>query len=74
VHTFVVQVTSAERDRLKQLQGQLNIVTDRELLVTGVAVLEWIVKERTRGSIVAAINETSGTYKELILPAWDTNL
>jgi hypothetical protein len=53
-------------DRLKEATGSK---THKELFNNAITLLDWAVKQRQEGRIVASLDETSENYRELQMPA-----
>lgn len=48
---------------------QLQIETKKDLLNNALALFEWAAQESMRGQIIASLDESTGKYKEVVLPA-----
>lgn len=53
---------------LKSLMEVANIDTYKQLFNISISILEWALREKSRGRIIASMDEGDGSYKELILP------
>lgn len=61
-------------DRLEQidhLMRKLDHKRRAELFNHGLSLLNWVIKEREKGRIIASMDEENGTYKELEIPIWN---
>ncbi|HYY56974.1 MAG TPA: hypothetical protein VE842_06540 [Pyrinomonadaceae bacterium] len=59
----------AELEELRELGG---LRTKKDLLNNAITLLKWAAKEEARGASIFAVNEASGTYKELEMPFLET--
>lgn len=55
-------------EELRKLMEVTNVATRKDLFNNAITLLEWAVKERGRGKIIASIDEENGRYKELEMP------
>lgn len=58
-------------DRLRELDNLLKetpVNTRKELINNALSLLEWAVKERKSGRIIASLDENAKSYKELCMP------
>lgn len=53
-------------DELKEATG---LRTNKELFNTAITLLEWAVKQRQRGRIIASMDEQDKNYREVLIPA-----
>ena len=53
-------------DELKEATG---LKTHKELFNTAITFLEWAVKQREQGRIIASMDEGDKNYKEIVIPA-----
>jgi hypothetical protein len=53
-------------DKLKEATG---VKTHKDLFNNAITLLDWAVKQRQQGRIVASMDETNENYKELQMPA-----
>lgn len=56
---------------LDELMRETNISSRRELFNTALTLLWWVAKQRKENRVIAALNEETGHYTELILPTLD---
>ncbi len=54
---------------LEALQQALGAVSLTETLNLALALAQWAAARRAEGRVIAAVNETEGSYLELRLPA-----
>jgi hypothetical protein len=60
------------RDRheeLKALMARCKIDNQQDLLNVALTFLAWAVEEKSKGRIIASVDETGMKYKELCMPA-----
>lgn len=53
---------------LEKLMEATNVATRKDLFNNALTLLEWAVKERQKGRIIASVNETEEKYKEIEMP------
>ena len=53
---------------LEELMKEAGISTRKDLFNNALTLLEWIVKEKKSGRIIASIDEENGKFKELVIP------
>ena len=53
---------------LKALMEETGITTEKELINNALTLLEWAIKERKAGRIIASIDETEKSYKAINMP------
>ena len=54
---------------LEKLMKEADINTRKDLFNNALTLLEWAIKEKKTGRIIASIDEQKHRYKELIMPA-----
>jgi hypothetical protein len=59
-------------EELDKLMREGGIKTRRELFNNALSLLEWAIKQREDMRIIAAIDEESGSYRELSMPILDS--
>lgn len=64
------EVTKEKHDELKRACEATNIKTNRELVDNALALFFWAVKEVQRGRVIVSLDEVSGKYKEVTMPAF----
>ncbi len=57
---------------LETIMHNLGIETKKELFNTALALLKWAGEERAKGNVIASLNEDTGAYTELVIPALET--
>ncbi|MES2038518.1 MAG: hypothetical protein V4495_11800 [Pseudomonadota bacterium] len=53
---------------LDQIMAEGGIKTRKELFNNALSLLEWAIKQRKTGRIIAAVDEKSESYRELSMP------
>ncbi|ETX08553.1 MAG: hypothetical protein ETSY2_04705 [Candidatus Entotheonella gemina] len=53
---------------LEKLMSESGIKTKKELFNNALTLLEWAIKEKKAGRTIASIDETSNSYKEIMMP------
>jgi hypothetical protein len=56
-------------EELKDLMGRCRISSQKDLFNSALTLLEWAVEERSKGRIIASVDEPNMKYKELAMPA-----
>lgn len=64
-----VAVPSANVKPIDRMMQEHHIHTYKELFNTALTVLSWCIKEVDNGRIIASLDESTGKYKELCMPA-----
>lgn len=57
--------------RVEELDGlmrEAHITTRKDLFNSALTLLAWALSERNKGRIIASLDESSGGYKELVMP------
>jgi hypothetical protein len=63
-----LELSEARVRVLDALMEDCGITTRKDLFNNALAMLEWAVKERKRGNIIASVNENEQKYRELQMP------
>jgi putative intracellular protease/amidase len=58
-------------EELEKLMLAAGIHTKRELFNNALSLLEWAIRQRKEGRVIASINESSKSYRELSTPILD---
>lgn len=53
---------------LEELMSQVGLKTKKDLLNNALTLLEWAVRERSQGRIIASVDEEDEKYKEIVMP------
>jgi len=53
---------------LEKLRQVTNVATRKDLLNNAVTLLEWAIKEKQKGRVIASIDEKNERYKEIEMP------
>jgi hypothetical protein len=64
-----LDVDASGVERLDDLKEKTGARTHKELFNNAITLLDWAVKQRQEGRIVASLDETNMKYKELQMPA-----
>jgi hypothetical protein len=65
-----LDVPAERASELDQFGDQYEFATRKDLVNTALSLLQWAVDEVKAGRIVASIDESTGRYKQLELPAF----
>lgn len=63
-----INVTDQQLSDLEVLIAKCGIGTKKELFNNALVLLDWAVREREKGNIIASINEKTAQYRELVMP------
>ena len=53
---------------IERLKEQTGVKTHKDLFNNAVTLLDWAVKQRQKGRIIASMDETEENYRELQMP------
>lgn len=62
------EIPAAKLEQMDSLLEPTGCRTRKELFNLGMTVVDWIVKEKDAGRIIASIDERSKVFKELCIP------
>src|ERR1700676_1241598 len=63
-----LDVSDEKVAELEKLMSTVGLKTKKELLNNALTLLEWAVKERAAGRIIASVDEHGDKYKEILMP------
>ena len=66
-----VEVPSENARPIDRMMEENHISSYKELFNTALTVLFWCLKEVKNGRIIASLDEETGKYKELSIPAFE---
>ena len=64
-----LDLTKEHLHELEALMKELGISTKKDLFNQAMTLLEWAVRERKAGRIIASVDEAHDQYKQVLLPA-----
>ena len=64
-----LEVPEDRFEELKDLMGRCRITSQKDLFNSALLLLEWAAEERSRGRIIASLDESNMKYKEFAMPA-----
>jgi hypothetical protein len=64
-----LDLTKEHLQELEALMKELGISTKKDLFNQAMTLLEWAVRERKAGRIIASVDEAHNQYKQVLLPA-----
>ena len=64
-----LDLTKEHLQELEALMKELGISTKKDLFNQAMTLLEWAVRERRSGRIIASVDESRDQYKQVLLPA-----
>lgn len=62
------EITEERMRELNELKRILGLKSNKDLFNNALTLLEWAVKERKQGRIIASVDSEGKKYKEIILP------
>lgn len=62
------ELPEAKIKELETLMKEAGIRTKKDLFNNALSLLEWAIKEKREGRIIASIDEKNQKYKEVIMP------
>ena len=65
-----IDVTDAQVEELERVMKECGISTKKELINNALTLLEWAIRERKRGRIIAAIDEGAERSMNCTCPFW----
>lgn len=65
------EVPEDKFERLQALMRQCKMESQKDLFQNALAMFEWAVRERSRGRIIASVDESLTRFKELSMPSLD---
>lgn len=65
------EVYEDQVEKIDELMRKLGLRRRTELFNHALSFLNWGVREREKGRIIASMDEEKGTYKELEIPVWN---
>ena len=66
---FNVEISEENVAELESIMLATGIHTIRELVNNAITLFEWAAKERSCGNIIASLDEDTGDFREVVLPA-----
>jgi len=64
-----LDLTKEHLQELEALMKELGISTKKDLFNQAITLLEWAVRERKAGRIIASVDESRDQYRQVLLPA-----
>jgi len=62
------ELTESQVKDIEKLMEKTSTSTKREFFNNAIAILEWAVDESSNGRKIASMDDSSHTYKELVMP------
>jgi len=66
------ELPEAKIKELETLMKEAGIRTKKDLFNNALSLLEWAIKEKREGRIIASVDEKNQKYKEVIMPLLST--
>ena len=63
-----IELDSEKIDELEGLMGQGRTTTKKDFVNAAFTLLEWAMKERKAGRIIASVDEKQDSYQEIVMP------
>jgi hypothetical protein len=64
-----IEIDDAGVNRLNEIKEGAGLDDYRDVFDNGIALLDWAIRQRAAGRIIAAVDEASQSYREVQLPA-----
>jgi hypothetical protein len=64
-----IEIDEAGVNLLNEIKDGAGLDDYRDVFDNGIALLDWAIRQRAAGRIVAAVDEASQSYKAIQLPA-----
>lgn len=64
-----IEIEDARDAELERLMDECGIRTKKEFVNNALTLFEWAIRERKKGNIIAAADESGETLREVLLPA-----
>ncbi len=66
---IVFEIPASRVERMDSLMEKCGLDTRKDLINNALALFEWAVSETENGKLIAALDESSSNYQQIILPA-----
>jgi hypothetical protein len=66
---ILIEIDETRADVLERIKENAGLYSYREVFDSGLTLLDWAVKQRTAGRIVATLDRAAHSYKELAFDA-----
>lgn len=66
-----LDLPQAQVKELEFLMEQTGVSTRKDFINNALSLLVWAIKQKKQGRIIAAVDEDSKTYQEVIMPMLD---
>jgi len=63
-----IELSEEKLDELESLMKEGKAATKREFVNAALTLMEWAMKERRAGRIIASVDEKKNSYKEIVMP------
>jgi hypothetical protein len=64
-----LELEDSRIEALEVLMKETGLSTKKDLINQALTLFEWAVRERRAGRIIAAVDEVSEKYREILMPA-----
>jgi hypothetical protein len=65
---FQMEIDEGRMEELQRMMREGNVRTKKELFNAALTLLSWAMKEKRAGRIIASIDESKDSFKELEMP------
>ncbi len=63
-----IELSEDKLDELESLMKEGRAATKKEFVNAALTLMEWAMKERRAGRIIASVDEGKNVYKEIVMP------
>jgi Arc/MetJ-type ribon-helix-helix transcriptional regulator len=63
-----IELNKERVEEIEALMKEGKAATKREFVNAAITLLEWAMKEKRAGRIIASVDEKKDSYKELVMP------
>ena len=65
---FQFELTDEKDKELEALMAEVGMRTKKEVFNNALTLLEWAVKERKAGRVIASVDDQAKMYEEILMP------
>jgi hypothetical protein len=63
-----IELSDENLSRYEKLMEKCGVRTKKDLINNALTLLEWAIRERENGRVIASVDEKTEKYKEVLLP------
>lgn len=68
IYRIQFELTKRSVEEIEELMEITEVTTRKDIFNYALTLLEWAIKEKQRGRIIASVDEKKNKYKELSMP------